>query len=96
MTSCNLFVTNDSITDGIGSPLGVGGIGKNILLSGENGNWNLVDGIDWNLISSSLLLLVKYVGVVISPNLESILSHVLGVVKESLNRSSIWLMTHVD
>jgi len=85
MASSDLFVTNDSVANGIGCPLGISGICKDILFSSEDGDWNLADVLNWNLVSDLLLAMVEDISVIIGPNLESILSNVLSIVEKSLD-----------
>jgi len=89
MSSRNLLVVNDRLTNLVPGPPGVFQISNRVLAAGEHGGGDLYVR-EWDLFG--LLLRLPHVVVRIGENLESILLEVLGVVKDVVQRGAIGAM----
>ena len=94
MASSNLFISNKRL-DLISCPLGICSVSKNIGCTSKDGYWNLVNSIDWDQVSMLLLIVIEDVSVLICPELETVFSNVLCIMKHRFNRCSIWFMGHI-
>ena len=85
MTSFHFLVVDDSVSDGVASPVNICLIGKFVTLSLKEGNGNLGDVFNRDKIG--VFVLTKWNKLVISvgPFLESILFHILCVMKNALS-----------
>lgn len=78
-------------------PLCINGSGDSVILSNNEGNWDLGDVLERNLIVQSVAVSNAQRAVEVrTPLLEPIHAHVLGEQQERLGRCAVWLVVDVN
>ena len=96
MTSMDLLVMDNIVANLVPGPLGIGGVGQDVLDTCEDSDGDSVDVLERDQVCRPLLVGVDQICVVVREDLESILLQVLRVVQNGLNTGTIWLVTHVN
>lgn len=92
MASIDLLVVDDVVADCVAGPARISEVSQNVLSAGEHGNRDASDVLEGNEVRRPMR---ENSGVVIGPDLETILFQVLGVVQNRLDRSAVRFVAHV-
>ena len=93
VTSVDLLVVDNVVTDLVAGPLSVSRVRQNIFDASENGDGHSADILQRDQVG--LPLAANNVIVVVRVDLESVLFKVLVVVKDGLKARTVWLVAHV-
>jgi hypothetical protein len=95
VTTFNLRVVHDGVSDGVASPVYICLVSQLVTLSTEECNWNFSNSLDGDQVSVSILTNWDDLVVRVRILLESVFSHVLGIVKNTLSGGTVGLVVHV-
>jgi len=96
VTGIDLFVVDNTITDGVTCPARVSKVSKRVYIASEHGDGDTGNVLKRDQISCPLLVSFEEVRVVVCIYLEAILAYVLSIVQDRFHRGTVWLVTHVD
>jgi len=95
MTTVHFRVMYDSVSDSVASPVDIGLVSQFVTFSTEECNRDLSNSLNWD--QGSVFILTNWYNLVVSVRvlLESVLSHVLSVVEDTLGGGTVGLVVHV-
>lgn len=95
VTAVNLLIVNNGGANLVTSPLSIRLVRQSVDATNKHGNGSGRDLIDRDQVSGALLTNAEESVIVISPDLETVFFHILGVVQDGLDAHAIGFVVHV-